>query len=80
MRPPSSKTAAKLLGTGSETTVPPALLDFGLVPMKLKVWAGVIVSCAHDYVPPWWSVATPAVQPVTPGRNGNLHANRQGGA
>src|SRR6202021_1759322 len=48
-----------------------------LLPMKLKVWAGVIVSCAHDYVPPWWSIETPAVQPVTPGRNGNLHANRQ---
>jgi len=46
-------------------------------PMQLKVWAGVIVSCAHDYVPPWWSIETPAVQPVTPGRNGNLHANRQ---
>jgi hypothetical protein len=32
-----------------------------LLPMKLKVWAGVIVSCAHDYRPPWWSIETPAV-------------------
>jgi hypothetical protein len=24
-----------------------------LLPMKLKLWVGVVVSCAHDYVPPW---------------------------
>jgi len=50
--------------------------DFHFEPMKLKVWASVIVSCAHDYVPPWWSIETPAAWPVTPGGSGNLHANR----